>query len=98
MALTTPTLRPDGNLLLTEGYDKATRLLLIAPPKMPPMPENPTRDDGLAGLKLLKELLSEFPFDGDVSRSVALSAHITPVCRGAFNMTPAHIAKAPTPS
>jgi Bifunctional DNA primase/polymerase, N-terminal len=97
--ITTPTLRPDGTLLLTPGYDAATRLLLVAPPPLPPdMPINPTRDDALQAVALFDDLLEEFPFDGEVSKAVALSALLTPVVRGAFIMTPAHSAKASTPS
>ena len=32
--ITTPTLRPDGSLLAKQGYDDATRLLLVEPPPM----------------------------------------------------------------
>src|SRR6267142_5111710 len=96
--VTTPTMRPDGTLLLTPGYDEKTRLLLVSPPKLPTMPDQPTPDDGLAALALLEDLLEEFPFDNEVSKAVALSALITPVVRGAFMMTPAHSAKAATPA
>ncbi|WP_271602778.1 bifunctional DNA primase/polymerase [Bradyrhizobium sp. CCBAU 45384] len=93
--ITTPTMRPDGSLLLTPGYDEATRLLLMAPPPMPPIPEHPTRDDAIAALELLLDLSSEFPFVGNVDRSVALSGLITPVVRGAFPVAPMHVALAP---
>jgi hypothetical protein len=93
--ISTPTLRPDGTILDREGYDDATRLLLAAPPPMPPIPDKPTREDALAALALLKGLLKEFIFVDDVSRAVALSALITPVVRGAFNVAPMHCAKAP---
>jgi hypothetical protein len=84
-----PTVRPDGSLLLQEGYDEATRLLLVAPPKMPPTPEHPTKDAALAALKLLEGLLAEFPFvEGGVAKAVALSCLITPVVRGAFPTAP----------
>lgn len=93
--ITTPTMRPDGSLLLNPGYDDATRLLLMAAPPMPAIPEHPTRDDAVASLERLEELLSEFPFVDDVAKSVALSGLITPVVRGAFPVAPMHIARAP---
>jgi Bifunctional DNA primase/polymerase, N-terminal len=93
--ITTPTMRPDGSLLLSPGYDEATRLLLLAPPPMPPIPDNPTRDDALVALKLLEELLCEFPFIDGVAKSVALTGLITPVVRGAFPVAPMHVARAP---
>jgi hypothetical protein len=93
--ISTQTMRPDGTILDKEGYDDATRLLLVAPPKMPPIKAKPSRDDALAALALLNGLLVEFPFVSDLDRAVALSALITPVVRGAFQVAPMHCAKAP---
>ena len=93
--ISTPTLRPDGTIIDQEGYDAVTRLLLLAPPPMPPIPDKPTKNDALRALALLEDLLVEFPFVGDVDRSVALSGFITPVVRGAFPVAPMHAANAP---
>ena len=62
---------------------------------MPDIPDNPSRDDAVAALATLKDLLSEFPFDSEVSRSVGLSAQISTVCRGAYPIVPVHIIDAP---
>lgn len=94
--ISTPTMRPDGSLLTEPGFDPVTRLLLVEPPSMPAIPDAPTRKDALAALALLEELLIEFPFKDEVARSVALSAIITPVVRGAFPVAPMHSASAPT--
>src|SRR5262249_30243939 len=51
----TPTMRPDGTLLLTEGYDEATGFVLLGAPAMPPIPEQPTRAQAEAALHLLNE-------------------------------------------
>jgi putative DNA primase/helicase len=93
--IATPTMRPDGTLLLKQGYDPATRLLLIEPPKMSEIPDQPTREDALKTLALLEELISESPFDDEPSRAVALSGLITPVVRGAFAVAPMHVSSAP---
>jgi hypothetical protein len=93
--IATPTMRPDVSLLLKQGYDPATRLLLIEPPKMPEIPNQPTRDDALKALALLEDLISESPFDDEPSRAVALSGLITPVVRGAFAVAPMHVSSAP---
>jgi len=61
---------------------------------MPAMPETPNWEDAKAALELLNGLLVEFPFVDEVSRSVALSAFITPIARGAFNVAPMHVANA----
>jgi putative DNA primase/helicase len=76
--ISTPTMRPDGTLLTEPGYDASTGLLLHHPPEMPPIPEQPTREDALKALELLEGLLGEFPFIEDeqgsdaVARSVAV--------------------------
>lgn len=93
--ITTPTLRPDGSLLLSAGYDEATRLLLMDPPKMPRIPDRPTRSDAMKALEMLSELLVDFPFVDNASRSVALSSIITPVVRGAMKVAPMHCSSAP---
>ena len=94
--ITAPTLRPDGSLLARPGYDLQTRLLLIDPPSMPPIPDRPTRQQAMAALDKLDALLSDFPFADTASRSVALSALITPVVRGAMPVVPLHAITAPT--
>lgn len=95
--ITTPTLRPDGTILSTPGYDPATQLVLIDPPALPPIPERPNKADAIAAARLLDELLDEFPFVDDASRAVALSGLITPVVRGAMEVAPLHAMSAPTP-
>jgi putative DNA primase/helicase len=90
-----PTLRPDGSLLSYLGYDEKTGLLLVEPPVVPDIAETPTREDALAALADLDSLLIEFPFVDDASHSVALSAMITPVVRGALVCVPLHAVTAP---
>lgn len=74
--ITTQTMRPDGSLLLQPGFDKATRLLLIDPPELPPIPERPTREDALKALELLEDLISEFRFadEADQDQDLGLDA------------------------
>lgn len=92
-----PTLRPDGTVLSEPGFDPATGILLVNPPEMPIVPEAPTRDEALAALARIEALFSEFPFVDGASRSVALSAMLTTIGRGAFSVTPGHGATASTP-
>jgi hypothetical protein len=93
--IATPTMRSDGSLLLKKGYDPTTRLLLIGPPKMPEIPDQPTREDALKALALLEDLISESPFDDEPSKAVALSGLVTPVVRGGFAVAPMHVSSAP---
>ena len=91
----TPTMRPDGTLLLEEGYDPATGLVLIGPPSLPPIAEQPTKADADAALGQLNALLNEFPFRTSTDRAVALSELLTPVLRGAMPAAPMHLVNAP---
>lgn len=95
--ITTPTLRHDGSILAMRGYDAQTRFLLLDPPELGAALEHCTRGDALAAVALLEDLLVDFPFVDAASKSVALSALITPVVRGAFTVAPMHAARAPTP-
>ena len=95
--ISTQTMRPNGSLLLTEGYDQATGYFLVAPPPMQPMPERPTIDDARESLALLKDLLSGFPFAANASRSVGLSGVMTPVLRAVMLVAPGHAISAPEP-
>lgn len=94
--ITAPTLRPDGSLLATPGYDPTTRLLLVSPPEMPVIPEAPSQSDAFAALAKLGCLLKDFPFADEASRSVAYSALISAVVRGALPVVPLHAITAPT--
>lgn len=93
----TPTLRPDGSILDKIGYDNATHLYLLDKPEMPPVKYEPTKDDALKSLEMLEDIIAGFPFVDDASKSVALSAMITPIIRGACSVVPMHVISAPTP-
>jgi Bifunctional DNA primase/polymerase, N-terminal len=96
--ITTPTLRPDGSLLADPGYDPETELYLSPGFQIPPIPEHPTKDQALAALKLLIDLLSEFSFksiggehEKRLNRSVALSGLLTALVRGSLPTAPMHL-------
>lgn len=92
----TPTMRSDGSLLLRPGYDAATGIMLLNPPPMLAIPDQPTKNDALAALQLLLKLLEEFPFTDEASRTVALSQLMTPTLRIACGeAVPMHCACAP---
>jgi putative DNA primase/helicase len=90
-------LRLDGSLLCAPGYDAATGLYLHEPPRMPPIPDRPTRRDAELSLTCLETLLIEFPFVTATDRSVATSMLMTPVLRGALGVVPIHVVSAPDP-
>jgi hypothetical protein len=97
--ISTPTLRPDGSLFAEPGYDPETELYLAPGFQIPPIPEHPTREQALAALRLLIDLLSEFGFKRSsggehemrLNRSVALSGLLTPLVRGSLPTAPMHL-------
>jgi hypothetical protein len=95
--LAAPTLRPDGTVLDSIGYDPITRFYLAASPTMPMFSENPTKEDALNALGIIQSLLDEFPFANEASKSVALSAIMSPILRGAYSVMPMHVVRAPMP-
>ena len=97
--INTPTMRADGSLVTEEGYDLATKLWYkpATDIKLPPIKERPTREDALAALSTLEELVTEFPFNNKVSKSVAIAGMMTPVLRGAFRIAPMFLIVAPDP-
>ena len=96
--ITTPTLRPDGTVLHKPGYDPVTRLFQVVDPSLVPsyIPAEPTKQDAEAALAVLDKLVDEFPFVGAADRSVALSAIMTPIVRGAVPVAPLHAIRAST--
>lgn len=96
--VTTPTMRRDGSILSEPGYDPITRVFYAQDKRlqMPALPEQPTRDDAIQALDLLRGLLVEFPFVSPVDRAVALSGILTAVCRPAMPVAPMHAIKATT--
>jgi putative DNA primase/helicase len=90
-----PTLRHDGSLLTIEGYDLATGLVLRSPVAIPTISDYPPRRDAEAAVTLLLDLLAEFPFANEASKSVALSMILTPVLRGAMPAAPMHLVTSP---
>jgi putative DNA primase/helicase len=95
--IATQTMRYDGTLLTQPGYDPATGLVLFNPPPMPAIPDQPTKQNALEALALLRDLLIEVEFaeDGNVSLSGAMSMLMTPVLRGMMNVAPMHVVTKP---
>lgn len=80
-----PTLRHDGSLLDTPGYDHATGLLYVNDrAAFPPLPPHPTQADAIAALAVLADLIQDFPFERAAHRAAALAAILTPLVRHAF--------------
>ncbi|MBK8751712.1 MAG: hypothetical protein IPL99_08705 [Candidatus Competibacteraceae bacterium] len=101
-----PTIRPDGSLLATPGYDPATGLFFDAQGEtFPPIPDHPTREQGRAALDvLIREVLTNpctnaanaagFAFASATACAAALSAILTALVRPSLPKAPLHLFRA----
>jgi hypothetical protein len=97
--ITTPTLRPDGTILQTPGYDAPTHVYYDpCGTKFPEIPDKPTADQAREAFKLLKEAFGSFPYNSEVDRSVALAAVLTAVVRRYLPSAPLVAISAPVPA
>lgn len=84
-----PTMRGDGTIITTPGYDPKSNLYAdFDPTAFPPLPDAPGRDEAMKAVVSFKELLSTFPFVSDADRSVAIAAILTGVVRHLFPTAP----------
>ncbi|MEJ7731056.1 MAG: hypothetical protein WKG00_17805 [Polyangiaceae bacterium] len=79
-----PTLRPDGSVLATPGYDKSTRYLYIPSESFPAVPVAPTQGDAVRAYQELEEVFAEFPWRAQGDMSTAVAAVLTMVARPAI--------------
>ncbi len=94
-----PLCRPDGSLVIGEGYDKVTKTLLVKTDLSEDWHIAPDPNIVTAG-KALYQLLYPFrlfPFETTVDRSVFLAAMMTAVVRPVVTTTPGFLLEATTP-
>jgi hypothetical protein len=88
-----PTLRADGSLMETPGYDAASGLYgTFQPQAFPRIDSRPTRAAAVEALARLRDLFDECAFAGDPDSayaSVAIAATITACVRSALPIAPA---------
>lgn len=83
--VTAPTIRPDGSILNTPGYDAATGLY-FDPADCPTInvPEHPTRAQVEAAVETLCYPLADFPFAESCHKSAAIAAILSLAGRWTF--------------
>lgn len=98
--LTTPFLRIDGEVITQSGYDEPSACYLSLPDKIviDRIPSSPTETDVTQAKQLLlEELLGDFPFVDEASRTHTLAALLLPFVRQFIHgPTPLHFIDAPT--
>jgi Domain of unknown function (DUF3854) len=93
----TPLLTKTGEVITQPGYYKGTGYLLQFDPADYSLKETPTKEDAIAALLTLKDLLSEFCFKTEVDRSAALSLLLTAISRKLYALAPLHAVNAHQP-
>ena len=84
-----PTILPDGSVIQSPGYDRATGLLFDpGDTQFPQVPSEPTRAQAEAALRTLSDPFQDFPFIDEPSRSVALAAVLTVLVRRGLRAAP----------
>ena len=91
-----PTLRDDGSILEMAGYDEATGLLLESHTSFAPVPQCPSREDGLAALARLDKIVSKFPFVSEADKAVWFAGLLTAAIRRSLPTSPMFAFTAPT--
>lgn len=82
--ITTPTLRPDGTVLDTPGYDAATGLFYAPSTEFPKIPEAPTREQAIEAAGRALTSWDWFRYKGQRDRSAVLAALLSIVGRTAI--------------
>jgi len=90
-----PSMRADGSILNTVGYDEASCYYLAEPLALL-LPASPTKNDAARALALLTDLLREFPFESATDMAVALAMLLTPLARPAVGKIPLFCVNSPT--
>lgn len=91
-----PTIRPDGTVLDRPGYDAATGLLFTpGRTTFPAIATNPSREDAVAALAIVRQLLAGFPFDAEHDLTIAIAAIATALVRRTVPSSPLFAFNAP---
>ncbi|MBI4950801.1 MAG: hypothetical protein HY908_02100 [Myxococcales bacterium] len=97
--LEAPSVRPDGSVITTAGYDAATGCLYDPSPELAGLrvPDRPTQDEANEALVELCEVWLDFPFASEPPRMVPVAALLTLLARPAIRGScPGFVVDAPT--
>jgi hypothetical protein len=93
-----PSLRPDGSVISTPGYDRPTGYLYAPRMAYPDIPERPTLNDARGALAMLEDVFVDFPHASAACRTMVIAAALTLLARPAIRgATPGFIWDANTP-
>ena len=94
----TPSMRPDGTILDSQGFDEATGLLYVPRESFPAIPDAPSAAEAHEAVKSLLDPIRDFPFRDASDRSAAVAAMLSLVARRAVEgPVPLFAIRAPAP-
>lgn len=76
-----PTIRVDGSVVQSPGYDRQTGLIYRPSIEFPTVADSPSRDDASKALSLLLEVLTDFPIFEDADRTAWVSMVLSMIGR-----------------
>jgi hypothetical protein len=80
-----PVVRPDGTILILEGYDPQLQVYYSAQElELPAVPDKPTRQELDHALATIEDTLADFPFADAASRANTYAMLLTPLLRFAL--------------
>jgi hypothetical protein len=91
-----PSLREDGSILKTPGYDSVSRLYYHPSGSVPDIPDNATHKDAVAAARFILDILSDFPFQDDASRDNAIGLLLSVIVKEISGLVPIALIDAPT--
>ena len=91
-----PVLREDGTILDKPGYDRASGLYYIPSGPVPSIKTHPTRQDARDAVRLLIDLLSDFPLQDDCSLDNSIGTLLTTAVKEYVGLSPMALIDAPT--
>lgn len=96
--ITAPSLRPDGSVIQTPGWDSATGYLYAPTATFPPIAPAPTLEDAQVALAELRQPFAEFPWATDADSYGPVCAVLSMLARPAIEgPVPALLFEASTP-
>ncbi|WP_168564338.1 hypothetical protein [Crateriforma spongiae] len=80
-----PTIRVDGSIVQTPGYDPQTGLIFRPSVAFPNVPDNPTKDDAAKAIADLLDVLADFPIFEDADASAWLTMVLSMIGRSCID-------------
>ncbi|MBB3388611.1 putative DNA primase/helicase [Rhizobium sp. BK275] len=83
-----PTMRSDGTVIDTRGFDRQSGILFESDKTWPQIPECPDRAQAMTALENIRKLVASFPFVSGIDESAALAMILTAIVRPSLKTAP----------